>query len=105
MGSRHPQWKGPRKIDNDGYVYIYIPTHPFCNRKKQVFEHRLVMEKYLGRYLNRKEVVHHINDIKDDNRIENLQLFKDNEEHMNFHYSKRLKFQTNNCGRQATIKF
>lgn len=63
------------KINHHGYIYIYKPKHPFCSKQKYVAEHRLVMEKHLKRFLTPKEVVHHINGIKDDNRLENLMLF------------------------------
>lgn len=84
-GSNHPNWKGGRKKNVDGYVFVKNYNHPFCNVDKYIFEHRLVMEKHLGRYLTPEEVVHHINGIKDDNRIENLMLFANGSGHRKFH--------------------
>lgn len=48
-------------------------------------EHLIVVEKFIGRKLLKSERVHHINLIKDDNRIENLMLFKNDSEHIKFH--------------------
>ena len=49
------------------------------------YVHRWVMEKHLGRHLSYQEVVHHIDGDKLNNRIENLRLFKDQNEHNNHH--------------------
>lgn len=73
IGSKHPSWKGGRRYNDKGYVMRYAPNHP-KNIYGYYFEHRIVMEEYLGRYLDSSESVHHINEIKDDNRIENLQI-------------------------------
>jgi len=73
LGRFHPSWKGGRII-RGGYVYIKLPKHPFSDFHNYFAEHRLIMEKHIGRYLLMSEIVHHLNGIKTDNRLENLQL-------------------------------
>lgn len=72
-GANNPNFGGGKYIDDKGYVRVLEPDHP-KNIKGYVYEHRLLMEKYLGRYLMPWEAVHHINEIKTDNRIENFFL-------------------------------
>ncbi len=97
-GAGHPEWKGGRVISRGGYVKVFCPEHPTClavnqrraerangryyPKAKYVWEHRLVMEKHLGRHLQANEVVHHINGVRGDNRLENLMLFRSNGEHL-----------------------
>ncbi len=82
-GPDHPDWTGGRILDGFGYWLVYTPGHPYAKKPvPYVREHRLVMEKHLGRYLDPKEVVHHINGDSQDNRIENLQLFSKNSDHL-----------------------
>src|SRR3990167_1685108 len=75
-GIGNPNWNGGRFLSKDNYIYIYSPNHPHKTHKGYVAEHRLVMEKKLGRYLKSGEIVHHKNKITTDNRIKNLQLMK-----------------------------
>ena len=70
-------WAGGRNKNTDGYILIYKPEHP-SYKKNYVPEHRLNMEEKIGRYLIDEEIVHHINGIRDDNRIENLELWSTN---------------------------
>ena len=88
-GSNHPLWKGGRQADKDGYILIWSPDHPSKNASGYVREHRLVMEKHIGRLLKQTEVVHHKNDNPSDNRIENLELYDSNAKHKSDDNKKR----------------
>lgn len=73
---KNPRVSGvSRKTDNRGYVLVWMPEHPSSNMEGYVFEHRLVVENYLGRRLIRSENVHHRNGVKGDNRLENLEMW------------------------------
>ena len=85
IGNKHPNWKGGKFIGPGGYIFIHMPNHPSCNNHRYVREHRLVIEKHLGRFLKPKEIVHHINGIKTDNRIENIRLLSNISEHRKIH--------------------
>jgi hypothetical protein len=87
--TKHPLWKGGRRISSNGYVEILNREHP-RNRNGYVFEHILVMERMLDRYLTKDEVVHHINQNKQDNRVENLMLFQNRQDHTAYHKNLRL---------------
>ena len=113
-GANGPAWKGG-KYKFLRYVLVYSPNHPrILNQKRPyVFEHILVAEKMIGRFLQQNEIVHHLNEIRDDNRPENLQVMT-RREHF-FHHNptqfrtresmlKNRKCSLRNCGKKHWAK-
>ena len=85
-GEGNPHWKGGRARHIQGYSLVYKPEHPRCQSHGYILEHRYMMEEELGRPLAKGEIVHHINGIKDDNRIENLELVESQSEHIRIYH-------------------
>ena len=88
-GDRNPNWKGGRWVKLRRYIMVYNPSHPRCDCRGYVQEHRLIMEKRLDRFLTQQEIVHHINGDIQDNRIENLMLFGGLKDHFDWHKAKK----------------
>lgn len=88
-GKLNPVWRDGITLSGSGYVYIRCKGHPKAKQKGYyVLEHRLVMEEYLGRYLEDWEIVHHKNGDITDNRIENLEIMTQSE-HVKLHHKLR----------------
>ncbi len=90
-GDKNPRWNGGIKRPRSGYILIASPDHPYGGKGKYIQEHRLMMEQHLGRYLKPEEIIHHINGIRSDNRIDNLMLFPSNSAHVNYHVELKKK--------------
>lgn len=87
-GQKNHRFVSGRQIGLDGYVYVSAPkNHPYAcvragRQAKTILEHRLVMERKLGRYLLPTEVVDHIDGLTLHNAPENLRLFQSNADHL-----------------------
>lgn len=99
-GESHPAWKTGQRIDKDGYIKTYCPDHPWPRRGGYVFEHVRVMELHLGRRITADESVHHKDEDKQNNALENLELMKRGE-HSRHHRKKDTKFRNRISGRFA----
>jgi hypothetical protein len=103
-GENNPMWRGGKTRHSMGYVYLRAHDHPFGGSAGYVFEHRIVMERWLlenypeskylvtlasGRFLDPTIIVHHRDGNKAHNTIENLECMTATE-HASHHNSERL---------------
>ena len=56
---KNPMYKNGKITTSGGYISIFYPDHPYSSKSGYIREHRLVMEKHIGRYLTPEEIVHH----------------------------------------------
>lgn len=95
-GPEAVNWKGGRVSDAHGYVWLYMPDHPDAVGN-YVAEHRLVMERKIGRRLLSTEDVHHDNEQTDDNRPDNLVLLSKGE-HARLHRLREARQRRESAG-------
>lgn len=74
IADKSGSWKGGR-VKQGGYIKVKAASHPNANVAGYVSEHTKIMSEFLGRPLVKGENVHHINGVRDDNRLENLELW------------------------------
>lgn len=112
IGEKSSNYKNGKTKNQKGYILVLSNNHPFKDKNNYVYEHRLVIEnnylnfdaKYFieidGKFYLKKEViVHHINENKSDNRIQNLTLYTKSE-HQKLHTSENVtKLIRDNKGR------
>jgi HNH endonuclease len=88
-GTGMNNWKGGRTRTSHGYIWIYRPDHPRAIHGRYIYEHVAIAEHALGRVMPDGVEVHHVNDIRDDNRSGNLVICQDKSFHKLLHKRER----------------
>jgi hypothetical protein len=86
-GKKNPHWKGGETIVDGKYKFIYNTDPETYKKRRYLAEHRVVVEKHLGRKLEPGEHIHHLNGNTFDNRLSNLKILNASE-HSKFHLNK-----------------
>jgi recombinational DNA repair protein (RecF pathway) len=81
----HKKHEGIKRKNNHDYIMVKKYSHPNKNSGNLIGEHRLKMERHLGRILTKNELIHHINFVRNDNKINNLYLCKNRSHHSQIH--------------------
>lgn len=72
-----------------GYIREYNPFHPYGSRRGLVMQHRLVVERKIGRILSRSEVVHHLDGDRTNNHPDNLELMENQSHHIKHEHKEK----------------
>jgi hypothetical protein len=88
FGKKAARWNGGKTSDKAGYVYVHKSDNKFASKNGYMQEHLVVVED-AGFEIREKGQVHHINEIKSDNKLENLYLFESYSEHRRYHMNLR----------------
>lgn len=88
-GSLSNKWKGGRNVTANGYIEITIESHPRRNQRGYIFEHIVVTERILGKFLPPGAVVHHVDENKQNNFPSNLVICQNETYHQLIHQRKR----------------
>jgi hypothetical protein len=92
-GEKHWNWQGGRAKHSAGYVLVLLPMHPRSSSNGYVYEHIIIWENHYGKIPEGYQI-HHKNGIKNDNRIENLQLVS---------YLEHKQFHSNGCWKNLPL--
>ena len=90
-GANNPSWKGGHCLSK-GYVLVHEPNHPRADNHGYVREHVLIWEQFNNKPLPEGWIIHHLNGIRDDNRIVNLVALPD-KKHKNILQAKAKRIQ------------
>lgn len=89
IGEKNHNWHGGQRRAKKGYIRIYSPKHPRRGPDDCVPEHVIVVENFIGRILKRGWTIHHIDENKHNNALENLYIFNTIADHSRYHQMKR----------------
>jgi len=102
-GNFNGNWKGGKWKTFNGYKVVLKPDHPFVNKTGYIFEHILIIEELLGRYVKKEEKVHHIDLDKSNNNTDNLIILPNMKAHNKAH--KQLQEVVSKLIKKGIIQF
>ena len=99
--NRPKDWIGNEYYNSEGHVKVYAPNHSGSNKVGSILKSRMIVEDILGKSIPKNAEVHHVNNIKDDDRPTNYVLCQDRAYHMLLHQCQRA---LNACGHANWLK-